>query len=68
MLSNVNKKCDDNLILLNTYNTSLILKFSWEMLFFEGRDTEVFKAARNKLFASNENRFDNHTFMLDMLH
>ena len=38
------------------------------MLFFEGRDTEVFKAARNKLFASNENRFDNHTFMLDMLH
>ena len=38
------------------------------MLFFESRDTEVFKAARNKLFASNEKRFDNHTFMLDMLH
>ena len=38
------------------------------MLFFEGRDTEVFKATRNKLFASNENRFDNHTFLLDMLH
>ena len=38
------------------------------MLFFEGRDTEVFKAARNKLFVSNENRDDNHTFMLDMLH
>ena len=38
------------------------------MLFFEGRDTEVFKAARNKLFVSNENRFDNHTLMLDMLH
>ena len=35
------------------------------MLFFEGRDTEVFKAARNKLFVSiNENRFDNHTFCL----
>ena len=31
------------------------------MLFFESRDTEVFKAARNKLFASNEKRFDNHT-------
>ena len=38
------------------------------MLFFESRDTEVFKAARNKLFASNEKRFDNHTLRLDMLH
>ena len=38
------------------------------MLFFESRDTEVFKAARNKLFESNEKRFDNHTLRLDMLH
>ena len=32
----------------------LMFKFSWEMLFFESGDTEVFKADRNKLFASNE--------------
>ena len=38
------------------------------MLFFESRDTEVFKAARNKLFASNEKQIDNHTLVLDMLH
>ena len=31
-----------------------MFKFSWEMLFFESGDTEVFKADRNKLFASNE--------------
>ena len=31
-------------------------------------DTEVFKADRNKLFASNEKQTDNHTSMLDMLH
>ena len=47
---------------------SLTFKFSWKMLFFESRDTEVLKAARNKLFASNEKRFDNHTLRLDMLH
>ena len=33
---------------------SSILKFSWEMFFFESGDTEVFKADRNKLFASNK--------------
>ena len=38
------------------------------MLFFESEDTEVFKADRNKLFASNEKQTDNHTSMLDMLH
>ena len=31
-------------------------------------DTEVFKADRNKLFASNEKQTDNPTLMLDMLH
>ena len=38
------------------------------MLFFQSEDTEVFKADRNKLFASNEKQTDNHTSMLDMLH
>ena len=38
------------------------------MLFFESEDTEVFKADRNKLFASDEKQIDNHTLMLDMLH
>ena len=47
---------------------SLICKCSWEMLFFESEDTEVFKAGRNKLFARNEKQTDNHTLMLDMLH
>ena len=46
----------------------LMLKFSWEMLFFESGDTEVLKADRNKLFASNKRQIDNHTLMLDMLH
>ena len=36
-----------------------MFKFVWEMLFLSG-DTEVFKAARNKLFASNEKQIDNH--------
>ena len=44
------------------------IKCSWEMLFFESEDTEVFKAGRNKLFARNEKQTDNHTLMLDMLH
>ena len=44
---------------------SLMLKFSWEMLFFESGDTEVFKADRSKLFASNKRQIDNHTLMLD---
>ena len=38
------------------------------MLFFERGDTEVFKAARNKLFARNEKQIDNNTLVLDMLH
>ena len=38
------------------------------MLFFESKDTEVFKDDRNKLFASNEKQIDNHTLMRDMLH
>ena len=38
------------------------------MLFIESEDAEVFKADRNKLFASNEKQTDNHTLMLDMLH
>ena len=37
------------------------------MLFFESKDTEVFKADKNKLFASNEKQIDNHTSMLDIL-
>ena len=47
---------------------SLVVKCSWEMLFTESEDAEVFKADRNKLFASNEKQTDNHTLMLDMLH
>ena len=45
-----------------------MFKCSWEMLFFESKDTEVFEASRNKLFARNEKQTDNHTLMLDMLH
>ena len=47
---------------------SLMCQCSWEMLFFESENTEVFKADRNKLFASNEKQIDHHTLMLDMLH
>ena len=46
---------------------SAMFKCSWDMLFFESKDTEVFKADRNKLFASNKKQIDNHTLMLDML-
>ena len=35
-------------------------------IFLESRDTEVFKADRSKLFASNEKQIDNHTLMLDI--
>ena len=45
-----------------------MFKFSWEMLFFERGDTEVFNAARNKLFAGSEKQIDNHTLIFDMLH
>ena len=37
---------------------SLMFKCSWEMLFFESKDTEVFKGDRNKLIASNEKQTD----------
>ena len=47
---------------------SLMLKFSWEMLYLESGDTEVFKANGSKLFASNKRQIDNHTLMFDMLH
>ena len=47
---------------------SLMLKFSWEMLFFESGDTEFFKADRSKLFASNKRQIDNHNSMLDKFH
>ena len=47
---------------------SLMLKFSSEMLCFESGDTEVFKADRIKLFASNKRQIDNHTLMPGMLH
>ena len=47
---------------------SSMFKFPWEVLFFESKDTEVFKADRNKLFASNEEQIDNHNLILNMLH
>ena len=47
---------------------SVMFKCLWEMLFFESKDTEVFKADRNKLFATNEEQVDNHTLILNMLH
>ena len=77
ILSNVNNNCDENLILWNTckwktccwlLNMSLMFKFSWKMLFYDSKDTEILKATKNKLFASNEKQIDNHTLMLDMLH
>ena len=37
------------------------------MLFFNSEDTKVFKANRNKLFASNEKQINNHTLVLDLL-
>ena len=33
-------------------------KCSWELLFFDSKDTEVLKAERNKLVASNEKQTD----------
>ena len=42
--------------------------FMGNAFFFLSEDREVFKADRNKLFASNEKQTDNHTLMLDMLH
>ena len=41
--------------------------FMGNAFFLFSEDTEVFKADRNKLFASNEKQTDNHTLMLDML-
>ena len=37
------------------------------LFFFLSEDREVFKADRNKLFASNVKQTDDHTSMLDML-
>ena len=34
------------------------------MLFFESKDTDVFKADRNKLFASNEKQIESYALML----
>ena len=45
-----------------------MFKCSWEILFYESEDTEVFEAGRDKLFARNEKQTANHTLMLDMLH
>ena len=42
--------------------------FIGNAFFLFSEDTEVFKADRNKLFASNEKQTDNHTSMLEMLH
>ena len=47
---------------------SLMFKFLWDMHFFKSGDTEVFKAAWNKIFANDKKQIDNHTLMLDMLH
>ena len=38
---------------------SSMFKCSWEMLFFESEDKEVYKADRNKLVASNEKKLTN---------
>ena len=68
MLSNVTKKCGENLMLWNSGKPvvgrlSLMFKCSWKMLFLESKDTEVLKADINKLFASNEKQTDHHTLM-----
>ena len=76
MLSNVTKKCDENLMLLKILTVekpvagglSSVFKCSWKMLFFKNGDTEIFKADRNKLLASNKRLIDNHTLVLHMLH
>ena len=74
MLSNVTEKnvmriwCFETMEKPVAGRLSSMFKFPWEMLFFKSKDTEVFKADRNKLFASNEKQTDNHTLMLDMLH
>ena len=41
-------------LIAGIFNMSPTFQFSWEMLFFERGNTENFKAARNKLFVSNE--------------
>ena len=47
---------------------SSVFKCSWKMLFFKNGDTEIFKADRNKLLASNKRLIDNYTLVLHMLH
>ena len=48
----------ENLVWNKLVAGSLCLQCSWEMLFFESEDTEVFKADRNKLVARNEKQTD----------
>ena len=57
--SNVLKHLQWKNLLLEAYVFNLYI-------FLESRDTEVFKADRSKLFASNEKQIDNHTLMLDI--
>ena len=47
---------------------SFMFTCQWKMLSFESEDTEVFKADRHKLFASNDKQIDTHTLMLVMLY
>ena len=54
------KRCDLNYTWLHRKTNEKNLAFT--------EDIEVFKADRNKLFASNEKQIDDHTLMLDMLH
>ena len=59
--SNVMKHLQWKNLLLEAYVFNI-------QIFFESRDTEILKADRSKLFASNEKQIDNHTLMLDMFH
>ena len=77
MLSSVTKICDENLQIIKQLKwKNLLLEASYVFnvqtfmgnTFLQSGDTEVFKAAKNKLFASNEKQIDNHTLMLDKLH
>ena len=77
MLSSVTKICDENLQIIKQLKwKNLLLEASYVFnvqtfmgnTFLQSGDTEVFKAAKNKLFVSNEKQIDNHTLMLDKLH
>ena len=41
-------------LIAGIFNMPSTFQFLWEMPFFERGNTENFKAARNKLFVSNE--------------